>query len=279
MEYRVIALDMDGTALNDEKKFDERTKQAIHEALAAGKEVVFCSGRSYAEMEEPLKEFPDMNYLCGESGGLVFDLKKREPIAMISMTQEMIDTIEEVVGDRDIMAHFFKEGQAVVNEDQLSCMAHYQMGVYQESFLKLCTPVDQVFDYQRKVGGSVEKLNLYHTSTEEREKSLEMLQKRKLQANMTYSEIASLECTALGVDKAAGLQALCEKLQISMEQVIMVGDADNDCPALKAAGLAVAMGNANSNVKAISDVVVADNNHNGCGEAIYRFLLGREWKA
>ena len=59
----------------------------------------------------------------------------------------------------------------------------------------------------------------------------------------------------------------------------MVGDADNDCSALKAAGLAVAMGNANSNVKAVSDVVVADNNHNGCGEAIYRFLLGREWKA
>ena len=47
-QVRLIALDMDGTVLNDEKKIDERTQRAIHRALAAGKEVVFCSGRSYA---------------------------------------------------------------------------------------------------------------------------------------------------------------------------------------------------------------------------------------
>ena len=69
-EYRAAALDMDGTALNDRKELAPETRAAIHDALSAGKEVIFCTGRSYAEMEDTLREFPDMHYLCGESGGL-----------------------------------------------------------------------------------------------------------------------------------------------------------------------------------------------------------------
>ena len=55
-----------------------------------------------------------------------------------------------------------------------------------------------------------------------------------------------------------------------------MGDADNDLPMLAAAGLAVAMGNANESVRAAADVVVADNDHDGVAEAIERFLLGGE---
>ena len=70
---RLIALDMDGTVLTDEKQIDEQTSRAIHDALAEGIEVIFCTGRSYMEMKDILADFPDMHYLCGESGGLIFD--------------------------------------------------------------------------------------------------------------------------------------------------------------------------------------------------------------
>ena len=56
----------------------------------------------------------------------------------------------------------------------------------------------------------------------------------------------------------------------------MVGDADNDLGGLRTAGLAVAMGNANDHVKAVCQVQVADNNHDGCAEAIEKYLLGEE---
>ena len=44
--YKLIALDMDGTLLNDEKKITENTKKAIEQARSSGKYVVLCSGRN-----------------------------------------------------------------------------------------------------------------------------------------------------------------------------------------------------------------------------------------
>ena len=69
------------------------------------------------------------------------------------------------------------------------------------------------------------------------------------------------------------LKKLCEHLGLPLEQTIAVGDADNDTMALKTAGLSIAMGNATEPVKALADVIVADCDHNGCAEAIDKYLL------
>lgn len=52
---------------------------------------------------------------------------------------------------------------------------------------------------------------------------------------------------------------------------IVVGDADNDIAAMKKAGLAVAMKNANEHVKALADVIVSDNDHDGCMEVLQNY--------
>lgn len=79
--------------------------------------------------------------------------------------------------------------------------------------------------------------------------------------------------SAPGCDKGVGLEKLCACLNLPMEQTIVVGDADNDLEALKKAGLAVAMANAGEAIKAVADVVVADCDHDGCAEAVERYLL------
>ena len=74
------------------------------------------------------------------------------------------------------------------------------------------------------------------------------------------------------MNKGSGLLRLCSELGISPEQSIAVGDADNDIPMIKAAGLGVAMGNAPEYIKTTADRVVSDLNHGGCAQAI-RMLL------
>ena len=174
-----------------------------------------------------------MHYLCGESGALVYDLRAGRPVSMVSMEKDLIRLLWEAIRGRDVMPQIFSRGASLGNADQLVRMAHYQMGVYQESFDRVCTPVKDVEAAALEEGRSVEKVNFYHTSPEERE--------------ITYRFL-----------------------------MIMVGDADNDLEALKASGLAVAMGNANEHVKKVCAVQVADNNHGGCAQAIRRYLLGED---
>ena len=97
-----------------------------------------------------------------------------------------------------------------------------------------------------------------------------------LPVELANSEVSSLEFSPAGVNKGTGLLALAELLSIPRDATIAVGDADNDLGMLRAAGLGIAMGNANESARAVADAVVADNDHDGCAEAIRRFLLESE---
>ena len=273
--FQAIALDMDGTVLNSNKEIDEPTRQAIHEALAAGKEVIFCTGRSYSEMEEILEDFPDMHYLCGESGSLIFDLEKKEPLACRSLSPETFSLLMDTAKKRNLIPHFFSEGADFIDRKHFPELKEYGMEAFIPMFSKVATQVDDISEEGQPRSHRIEKLLLFHNSLESREQTMEYLRNAGAEAALIYAESYNIECSAPDVSKATGLTLLSEKTGIPMEQIIMVGDADNDLSALKAVGLAVAMGNANEQVKASCHVELADNDHNGCAEAIYKYLLNR----
>ena len=83
----------------------------------------------------------------------------------------------------------------------------------------------------------------------------------------------NIEVMAIGADKGSGLQTLCEKLGVPMEQVMAIGDNENDETMLKAAGLSVAMENATDHIKSICNTVTLDCNHSGVGHAIEQYVL------
>lgn len=271
--YQLIALDMDGTVLNEKKEIDGETRAAIHDALAAGLDVVFCTGRSYSEMETILKEFPDMKYLCGESGALVMALRTGKILHQEKIETAVAELLLEASRRKDIMSCVFSNGVSYMNQKDLPLMDYYQMGQYQESFRDNCRQMEEnVLEKLLKDGCPMEKINLYHTSVQERTETRAWLKERQIRAEVVDSETSSLECSPPGVSKATGLESLCRELGLTMEQAVMVGDADNDLAAMKAAGMAIAMGNANAHVKAICDLEVADNCHQGCAQAI-RYVM------
>lgn len=274
--YRLIALDMDGTALNDEKQMDALTQETIHKALAAGKEVIFCTGRSVAEMESFLALFPDMHYLLCESGALIYDLRERKSVHRDTIPEDAVQALREAAEGRDVMPNVFSEGENCLNSSQIDRLAEYQMGPYVDTIPPIVCRYEDVLSDEKLLGAGAEKINFYHRTPEERAISRKMLEERHARLAMADAEISSLECSPLNVDKGSGMRALAKITGIPTEEMIMVGDANNDIGGLKQAGLAVAMGNANEHVRAICHVSVADNNHSGAAEAIRRFLMPEE---
>ena len=273
--FDLIALDMDGTVLDDQKEIGAETAAAIHEALAAGKEVVFCTGRALAEMEEYLRDFPDMRYLLGESGALVYDLQLRKALYKAEIPVDDVKKICQAVKGRDIMPAVFSEGRYMVNRTQRDLLARYGMGAFAIKTPPVTTVTEDVLDDAVSGKITAEKLNLYHLTVEDRLVTRRILDELKPDVVYVDSEITSLECSPPGTSKASGLARLCGLCRITADRMIMVGDADNDLEGLKYAGFPIAMGNANEHVRSVCKAVVADNNHDGCAEAIRRYLLGK----
>ena len=92
----------------------------------------------------------------------------------------------------------------------------------------------------------------------------------------TASLPGNMEINAPGVTKGSGLLALAAHLGLRREQTMAVGDSGNDRAMIEAAGLGVAMGNAQPPVKAAANYLTADNDHDGVGLAVEKFILNEE---
>ena len=178
----------------------------------------------------------------------------------------------EIASQEDVMVHFLSE-RSIVQKDKVEKMEEYHMGIYKTMFETKADHYEDIFKFYSDNPVPMEKCNIYHHTPEERTVTEEKIKAAGLPVVMVHAEETSLEITAEGVNKAAGLLALCRHLDISPEETIVVGDADNDREVLQTAGLAIAMGNAADHIKALADVVVADCNHDGCAEAIEKYLL------
>lgn len=269
--YKLIAFDMDGTLLNQRKKISDETAEAVREAMRQGIIVVFNTGRCMAELQD---YFPvlDIPYVNSVSGALVLDRHRNQTVYSNALSADTVTKVLETARLEDTMIHLLIQ-QSIVQKDAIPRMDHYHMGVYRSMYERAASTWDNLFEEYMCDPFPVPKVNLYHTSAEARDRTRQRLMERELPIEIVNAESASLEISARGIDKGIGLEKLCEYLHITMSQVVVVGDADNDAEAMKKAGLAVAMGNANDQIKKLADVIVSDNDHDGCKEVLERFFF------
>lgn len=268
--YSIIAFDMDGTLLNSQKQVSKENLEAIHDAVNAGKIITLSTGRCIPELIEPLKILKEVQYSIAVSGAMVFSNSDLKIIQSSTIPSKIIEELFYRLKKEDVMIHLLSD-LSVVDKQHVDNLAPYGMGVYQPMFNRIATKVDNIEDYYKASHPGVNKFNIYCSSQDQRVRLKEELS--DLPLCLAYSEISSLECSPENTHKGTGLIKLCEHLNIPIEETIAVGDAYNDIEILKTAGLSVAMGNSNQHVLDISDVVVSDNDHHGCAEAIYKYLL------
>ncbi len=270
MNFRLIALDMDGTLLMTDKSVHPDTIRDIEQADRRGIHVVYCSGRSVPELLPYVPGLEVMRYAVCMSGALVYDLKEHKNVYHKGIPYEYVRKIVEAAKQDDGMVHFLTDKESIVRTDQVEHMWDFHMGVYQPLYVKISRKVPDM-EEEAKRYDFIEKVNIYFHSKEARQQAYKMLE--DLPLSFAFAEGASLEMTAHGVTKAAGLHELVKYLGIAMDETLAIGDAENDRAVLEAAGFSVAMGNAGKEIQEICDAVTGDNDHNGVGEAIRRYAF------
>ena len=274
MSYQLIAFDMDGTLLDSGKQILASSSAAIGEAAASGKTVAIASGRCPSMIAPYAAELPGVRYAICTSGASLYDIAEDTVLIERTFSQEVIDHVVDVVGDEDLMCEIFSGRGFFYPAADIDRMDRYHMGAYQETYRALGEPMESTWDVLVSGDLPLQKFNLHFARVEARERVLAELADAEVE--LARSETSSLEFSPAGVSKGSGLAELCRIAGLPLEATIAVGDSDNDLPILERAGLAVAMGNAGERVLRAAGAVVADNDHDGCAEAIRRFLLGDE---
>ena len=268
--YKLLALDMDGTVLNSDKKISPRTKLAIDDLMKRGVAVVVSTGRNLAELADYRDDFKAMHYGIVISGGMIYDFFNDKPVKVHTVDEETIYKLIDFGLEERAMIHLHTVSRSVAREEDIQNMAAFGMGIYQGMFDRICDRFDDPKEYIRAHPGEVIKVNLYHRDKASRDRNFNRIM--PLNLSISYAEAFNMEMSPANITKASGLVELCEFLKIDLSEAVAIGDADNDREILQTAGLSVAMGNADDEIKRLADFVTLDNDNDGVAFAIEKFF-------
>ena len=275
MEIKLIATDMDGTFLDDEKNIPEENLDAFAECAARGIEIVPATGRTVLALPEEIKMLPGVRYAITVNGAVVMDLKENAVISTCRIGTDLAVKLMELACDSqdDIMYDAYVDGIGYTTETFYSDFERYvSTPALAQLYRKTRQIVDNNIEYVRTCGKEVEKINMFFMDPGARERMRKILE--TIPEIVVTSAISSnLEINAKGADKGGALLRLAEHLGIRREETMAFGDGGNDLTMIKEAGLGVVMEKGYEYVKAAADYVTVTNNEAGVAKAIRKFVL------
>lgn len=275
MEIKLIAADMDGTLLDDEKNIPAENLKALAECAARGIEIVPATGRTIIGLPEEVKKLPGVRYAITVNGAVVMDLKEEAVISNCRIGTGLAVKLMELARDSqdDIMYDAYVDGVGYTTKAFYSNFERYvSTAALVQLLRKTRTIVDDNIEYVRTCGKEVDKINMFFVDPEARERMRKILEEMP-EIIVTSAISSNLEINAKGADKGGALLRLAEHLGIQREETMAFGDGGNDLTMMKAAGLGVAMENGYEYVKEAADYITVTNNEAGVAKAIRKFVL------
>jgi len=242
VNIKLIAIDMDGTLLNDEQLISDENRNAIREAEDKGVYVVISTGRTLMTCRELAESLKLSSFLITANGSEIWD-------SNFNLVERKLLHTDHIKMMWDLR-----------NKHNTNFWASTVNKVWRGEFPENITDHEWL-----KFGFDIEDDDI-------RNEVLEELRKNK-ELEITNSSPTNIEVNALGINKAAALAKVTEKLGFTMENVMAMGDSLNDIAMIKEAGLGVAMGNAQDIVKETADYITDTNIEDGVAKAIRHWVL------
>ncbi len=277
MNYRLFALDMDGTVLQpDHQTILESDRTAIQEAIAAGYLFVPATGRMRAFIPQPILDMKGWRYAVTSNGAALYDRETDTVLHRDCLSTEIVRQIRVILDEFHVFFEMYVDGESFVEVDRLENATDYNIPEEDLWFFKHKSTAVPSLELLLAQGAELEKIYIpyipatIHRSLSDRLATFDVM--------ITSSIETNLEVNSKTATKGAALKILCDHLNIPMEAVIAMGDQNNDLQMLQAVGLGVAMGNGTPQVKAVADVVTAPHTEGGVGKALHTYLLQQEDK-
>lgn len=276
-KIKLIALDLDGTLLNSDKKLSRENEKALEKAAGEGIEIVPATGRFYRGMPQVIRELPFVNYVISVNGAEVYDVKNAKAVCRSEIPFERAVSVMERLDSLPVIYDCYQNGWGWMTKSLYDRAEQYAANIHSLEMIKnLRTPVPDLKRMLVEKAEGVQKIQMFFRDMDLREKMLSELADEFDDLVVTTSISNNIEINSKQATKGVALEKLADFLSIPVEETVGFGDDKNDITLLKTAGVGVAMGNADDEVKKAADFVTVDCNSDGVAYALKHILWENE---
>lgn len=282
-KIKLLALDLDGTLLNTSSRVPEANAHALRLAQQAGVQVALCTGRNLTEtraFNAQLDASADWAVIA--NGAAVLRFSDKTQIAFDGLDDRMCRTVLEVCAQFGVDPCLYTAEKLYYGHEFLRFLQEIRrrgrvsLSETAEGYEFVADAAQWQAVLERE-DGKIAKAILHHLDPAVVDQMTQVLAESGLfelaPSVMFGGELKNVEINRKGVHKGRALQQLAAQLGLDMDEVMAIGDSDNDLTMLQMAGLGVAMANAQPHIRASADAVTLDNASNGVAAAVKQYIL------
>ena len=278
--YKLVAIDLDGTMLNQYGIITEKTKKAISKAQEKGVEVMIASGRAITSVKRFSKEINSNKYFISGNGAITYDIKNNKILYENILSKTKALKIIKICEENSIYYNVYTENGIIAKNLSYNTLYYYKDNLTKPDENRThINIVENVYDYfeQRE-----EKILKIMICDEHKTVFNSIVRKLKELSEIEVLEVSHMsrkiikqgtdeialeyfytEVSAKDVDKWNALEEIIGLMNISKEEVVTIGDNANDLKMITHAGLGVAMGESAPYVKQSADIIAPTNDEDG----------------
>lgn len=264
--YKLLAIDLDGTLLKNDKTISENNCKAINKAIQKGIKVVLATGRPIDGIRkyiEKLNLLDKDDFSVAFNGAAVQNNKTKEIIYREILNKFDLNYLYNLSKELGVNIH-------VLTKDGCITPKSSKYSIYES---KLNDIPLKILDFN-KINDNINLIKIMMIDEENILDSAIKKFPKDIYEKYTVlrSEPFFLEFLNKNTNKAQGIKKIAERFNIKKDEIICVGDSGNDVHMIEYAGLGVAMGNAKKELKKIANYITDTNENDGVAKVIKKFI-------
>lgn len=288
--YKLIVVDLDGTLLNKNGIVTLKTKETLKKIINKGTDIILASGRPIGSIKNIAKEIESNNYFIAGNGAVIYDIKKDEIIYENILKKSKALDIIKICEENSIYYNIYTEKEIIAKSLNYNTLYYHKENLNKEEENKThINIVQDIYDYILKRKEKILKImicdgnqTIFNSIMRKLKEvqDIEVLEishmSRKIIKQGTEEvpiEYFYTEISAKNVDKWNALKVLAEKIGISKEEIIAIGDNINDKKMIQNSGFGVVMAGSTPEITSIADYVTSSNSEDGVAQALENIIL------
>lgn len=272
MKYKLVVTDMDGTLLNSKGKVTDENKEMLKKLQEQGVHIAVATGRIYTSARIFAKYLGIKTPIIACNGAIVREIDENEALYEEHLNNEDIIKILDICHKYGVYFHFYTNNTFYTERLAKSALKYSEWNkTFNEEDRINLEVVKNSYNLIKETDIKVYKFMIIDDDITLLKKIREELNKIP-GIECCKSRYDNIEIMNKGVEKGIAVKNLAESLGVKQEEVICIGDNENDISMLKYAGLGIAMGNAEDIVKKTADYVTEINDNSGVAKALEKFV-------